>query len=96
MSLEERRTLKMETNNYVLVSGVLLRRNFDGVLLRCLDHFKAMKLIQESQKGIYGAHFSPVVTTYKIIRVGFYWPMLLKDSYEFIRNASHVKLSQEK
>jgi hypothetical protein len=32
MSSKERRTLKMKTNHYVLVSKVLFRRNFDCVL----------------------------------------------------------------
>lgn len=73
MSSKERRTLKMKTNNYVLVFEVWFRRNFDGILLRCLDHIRAMKVILESHKGIYGGHFSPMVTTHKIIQTGFYW-----------------------
>jgi hypothetical protein len=85
MSSKERITLKMKINNYVMVSGVLFRNFFDGVLLRSLDHIIAMKLIQESHKGICGGHFSPVMTTHKIIRAGFYWPMLFKESYEFIQ-----------
>jgi hypothetical protein len=85
MSLTERRTLKIKANKYVLVSGVLFRRNFDGILLRCLDHIRAMKVIQESHKGIFGGHFSPVMTAHKIIHIGFYWPMIFKDSYEFIQ-----------
>jgi hypothetical protein len=49
-----------------------------------LDHIKAIKVIQESHQQIFGGHVSPMVTTNKI-RVGFYWPTIFKDSYEFIR-----------
>jgi hypothetical protein len=37
MSSKERRSLKMKANQYVLVVEVLFRRNFDGILLICID-----------------------------------------------------------
>jgi hypothetical protein len=85
MSSKERRTLKMKTNHYVLVSGVLFRRNFDGVLLRCLDHSKSREILQEFHSGVCGGHFSPVVTAHKIIWAGYYWPTMFKYSYDFVR-----------
>jgi hypothetical protein len=57
MSSKERRTLKMKTNHYVPIFGVLFRRNFDGVLLRCLDHSKSRQIIQEFHSGVCGGHF---------------------------------------
>ena len=57
MSSKERRTMKMKTNHYVLVSGVLLRTNFDGILLRCLDHSNSIEVIQEFHNGVCGGHF---------------------------------------
>jgi hypothetical protein len=41
MSPKERRALKMKSNQYVLVFEILFRRNFDGMLLRCVDATKA-------------------------------------------------------
>jgi hypothetical protein len=32
-----------------------------------------------------GGHFSYIATTYKIIRVRYYWPSICKDSYAMVR-----------
>jgi len=46
MYFKERRTLNMKTNQYVLVSGVLFERNFDGIILRCLDFLKSKEILK--------------------------------------------------
>jgi hypothetical protein len=45
MSSKERIYLKMKTNQYVLVSGILFWRNINGILLRCLDHSRAQQTL---------------------------------------------------
>jgi hypothetical protein len=71
---KERRTLKMNSNQYALIADVLFRRNYDGMLLRCVDEKRYQELMKEFHKGICGGHFAPTTTAHKIIRVGFYWP----------------------
>jgi hypothetical protein len=85
MNPKERRTLKMKVNQYVLIADILFRRNFDGILLRCIDENQAQELIREFHEGICGGHFAPTATTHKIIRAGFYWPSIFRDSYATIR-----------
>jgi hypothetical protein len=46
MSSKERRTLKIISNQYVLVAQILLHRNFDEMLLRCVDVTKSQYLIK--------------------------------------------------
>jgi len=46
ISSKERRKLEMKETHYVLVSRVLFRWNFDGVLLICMDHSKSKEVIQ--------------------------------------------------
>jgi hypothetical protein len=46
MNPRERRTLKMKVNQYVSIANMLFRRNFDGILLRCVDENKAQELIR--------------------------------------------------
>jgi len=57
ISFKEIRALKMKTNQYVLVSGFLFWRNFDGILLRFLDYPKSREILQEFRSGVYGGHF---------------------------------------
>ena len=67
MNPKERRTLKMKANKYVLIVDILFRRNFDGILLRCVDENQAQGLIKEFHEGICGGHFAPTETAHKII-----------------------------
>jgi hypothetical protein len=46
-------------------------------------------------EGVCGGNFSPLVTTHRIIRAGFYWPIFFKDTYAIIRNVSLAKIFQE-
>jgi len=45
--------------------------------------------MRESHEGICGEHFLPTATSHKIIiRVGFYWPLIVRDSYATIRKCA--------
>ena len=72
INYKERRTLKMKANQYVLIADILFIKNFDGILLRCVDESQAQELMREFHEGICSGHFSPTATTHKLIRVGFY------------------------
>jgi hypothetical protein len=64
---KERRFLKMKSNQYVLIAEILFRRNYDGILLRCVDETKAQELIKEFHEGICGGNFAPTTITQRII-----------------------------
>jgi len=32
-----------------------------------------------------GGHFATKDTSFKIIRIGYYWPYIFRDSYQFTR-----------
>jgi hypothetical protein len=85
MNPKERRTLKMKENQYVLIADILFRRNYDGILLRCVDENKSQELMREFHEGICGGNFAPMATAHKIIRAGFYLPSIFRDSYATIR-----------
>jgi hypothetical protein len=57
MSYKEIRTLKMKTNEYVIVSSILFRTNCDDVLLIFLDYSRYREILQEFHNGVCGGHF---------------------------------------
>ena len=59
--------------------------NYDSVLLRCLEKTEAEKVLQELHDGPAGGHYAGEATAHKILRAGYYWPTLFKDSYNYIR-----------
>jgi hypothetical protein len=40
------RTLKMKSNQYVMINDILFRRNYDGILLRCVNERRAQGLMK--------------------------------------------------
>ncbi|XP_058745788.1 uncharacterized protein LOC131618626 [Vicia villosa] len=53
-SSKDRRTLKRLSDNFFLTGDVLYNRNFDMVLLRCMDRHEENLLIQEIHEGSFG------------------------------------------
>ena len=81
----KKRALRLKAKQYQLVNDVLFKRNYDSVLLRCLEKTEAEKVLQELHDGPAGGHYVGEATTHKILRAGYYWPTLFKDSYNYVR-----------
>ena len=60
-------------------------KNYDGVLLRCLEKEDAKKVMTDLHDGPAGGHFSGDTTAHKILRAGYYWPTLFKDAHAHVR-----------
>lgn len=81
----KRRALCLKSARYQLISGILFRRNFDNVLLRCLEKEEGLEVLSSLHEGPIGGHFGAEVTTHKKLRAGYYWPTLFKDSHGHVR-----------
>jgi hypothetical protein len=55
----------------------LFRKNFDGVLLRCLEREESEKVLAELHSGDVGGHFGGDTTTHKVLRLGTIGPHYL-------------------
>ena len=70
---------------YQIIDGILFRKNYDGVLLRCLEKEDTKKVITELHDGPVGGPFFGDTTTHKILRVRYYWPTFFKDAHAHVR-----------
>ena len=84
-SSKQRRALRLKSTSYQVIDGVLFRNNYDGVLLRCLGHEDAAKVVKELHDGPTRGHYSGDTTTHKILMAGYYWPTLFKDAHAYVR-----------
>ena len=82
---KQRRALRLKSAAYLIVDGILFRKNYDGVLLRCLEKEDAKRVITELHDGPAGGHFSGDMTAHKILRARYYWPTLFKDAHAHVR-----------
>jgi hypothetical protein len=76
----KRRALRLKSACFHLVNGILFRQNFDGVLMRCLEKDEANEVLVELHAGEVGGHFGGDTTTHKVLRAGYYWPTLFRDT----------------
>jgi hypothetical protein len=82
---KNRRALRLKSASFQLINDVLFRKNFDGVLMRCLEKEESEKVLSELHAGEAGGHFGGDTTAHKVLRAGYYWPTLFKDAHALCR-----------
>ncbi|XP_070025237.1 uncharacterized protein [Nicotiana sylvestris] len=65
--------------------GTLHRRTLNGPLALCLGPGDTDYVLREVHEGTCGNHFDDESLIHKIIRVGYYWDSMEKDTKEFVR-----------
>ncbi|XP_057790567.1 LOW QUALITY PROTEIN: uncharacterized protein LOC131007657 [Salvia miltiorrhiza] len=75
--------IRRRATRFIFFKGTLYRRSFDGVFLRCLSSEEAAKAMEEAHSGICGAHQSGPKLHFRIKRMGYYWPTMVKDCLDY-------------
>lgn len=55
------------------------------MLLKCVDFEKSKALLEEMHQGVCGGHYMEKTTAHKILRLGFWWPTIFKDTHHYVR-----------
>jgi hypothetical protein len=84
--------LKLHTVKYCIIDGKLYWKDPLGFLLSCLVESETEKVIDEFHEGVCGGHHAWRETTYKILRVGYYWPKLFTDVNTKVRTCNPCQL----
>eukprot|EP01018_Ginkgo_biloba_P006363 Gb_35351 [translate_table: standard] len=85
LSRKQRKSFIQCASRYVILGNTLYRRGYDGTLLKCLNSKEANLAIKEVHEGICGAHTSGMVLAKKLLRTGYYWPTMERDSCQYVR-----------
>ena len=80
------RKLKVQASRFVLIKDVLYKRGFSQPYLRCFGHEEANYVMREIHEGIYGNHSGARSLVHKMIRAGYYWPIVLKDAQAYVKS----------
>ena len=83
-SYKNKRALRLKAKHFEIIDNVLFRRNYDSILLRCLEKNEAQTVLQELHDGQVGGHFGGDTTTHKVLHVGYYWPTLFNYAHEYV------------
>ncbi|XP_062112162.1 uncharacterized protein LOC133823409 [Humulus lupulus] len=90
--LKDARRILYQASRYVIVDGALYRRSHSLPLLRCVLPEEARTILQEVHEGFCGDHVGGKNLTLKILRQGYYWPTLSKDSISYVRKCDKCQL----
>ena len=79
------RKMKVQASRFMLIRDVLYKRGFSRSYLRCLSHDEADYVMREVHEGICGNHTGARSLVHKLIRAGYYWPTMLKDTQAYVK-----------
>eukprot|EP00253_Pinus_taeda_P036484 PITA_36484 len=61
------------------------RPGLDQEIRRCIREDEVYDILKACHDGPCGGHFADKRTTHKVLRMGYYWPSLLKDAKKYVR-----------
>jgi hypothetical protein len=82
----ENERLMCHSKQYILVDGVLMRKNIkEEVLMKCITREVGIQLLHEIHSGTWGNYTASRTLVGKAFRAGFYWPSAVADAEKLVR-----------
>ena len=85
LSWDERQRLRHMFKNYLIVDNTLYRSGVDSILRRCLTHEESEVVLNDCHGGACGGHLSGLSTAQKILREGYFWPLIFKYCLDVVK-----------
>eukprot|EP00253_Pinus_taeda_P028011 PITA_28011 len=96
MPRNKSRTLKLKAAKFCILNSALYWKDPGGMLLNCLVEEEAKRVVEDFHRGDCGGHLFWKTTTNKILRAGYYWPMLFSDVYKVVKNCHECQIFEGK
>ncbi|XP_050896236.1 uncharacterized protein LOC127102972 [Lathyrus oleraceus] len=74
-----KKALRRLSSKFFLNGDVLYKRNYDSVLLRCMDRHEASTIIKSIHEGCEGVHAKGPAMAKNILQAGYYWMTMEVD-----------------
>nr|XP_025611622.1 uncharacterized protein LOC112704975 [Arachis hypogaea] len=79
------KALRREAAKYAIIQGQLFKKGLCQPLLKCLRPDQTDYVLKEVHEGCCGHHIGGKALARKLIRAGYYWLTIMKDSKDFMR-----------
>ena len=93
---KDKKTLRRLSGSFFLNQNVLYKRNYDMVLLRCVDKKEAEMLMKEVHEGSFGTHANGHSMSRKMLRAGYYWLTMESDCCKFVKKCHKCQIYADK
>ncbi|KAL0402535.1 UNVERIFIED_CONTAM: hypothetical protein Slati_4283400 [Sesamum latifolium] len=77
--------IRRRATRFIYYKGTLYRRSFEGIFLRCLSDDEKDQAMEEAHSGVCGAHQSGPKLHFRIKRMGYCWPTMVKDCIDYAK-----------
>ncbi|XP_058099813.1 uncharacterized protein LOC131244184 [Magnolia sinica] len=84
-TLTDRRIIQRLAAQFVITEGILYKRSFNQVLLRCVDETETAQIMSEIHEGLCSPHMNRHMMAKKILRLYYYWLTMETDCYKHVR-----------
>ncbi|XP_016192589.1 uncharacterized protein LOC107633482 [Arachis ipaensis] len=78
------KALRREAAKYTMIQGQLFKKGLTQPLLKCLRPDQTDYVLSEVYEGCCGHHIGGKALARKLVRAGYYWPLMMSDSQEFM------------
>ncbi|XP_026392711.1 uncharacterized protein LOC113288000 [Papaver somniferum] len=92
LSRKERRYIQCMSFQYMILGGVLYKKYYDEILLRCVDGDEPRRLLREIHEGICGPHMNGHMLSRKILRMGYYWTTMESDCFKYVKRCHKCQI----
>ncbi|XP_072064186.1 uncharacterized protein [Arachis hypogaea] len=89
---KEAKRVKQEAANYTIVLGQLYKQEFLQPLLKYVEPGDMKYILREIHEGYCGHHIKDKTLAQKVVRAGFFWPSVIKDSMQLVKNCSKCQV----
>ncbi|KAL0444423.1 UNVERIFIED_CONTAM: Transposon Tf2-12 polyprotein [Sesamum latifolium] len=80
-----RTDIRRRAIRFIYYKGTLYRRSFEGIFLCYLSDEEKIQAMEEAHSGVCGAHQSGPKLHFRIKRMGYYWPTMVKDCMNYAK-----------
>jgi hypothetical protein len=96
LSSNERRRIRYQARQYVILGDSLYCQGIDSVFRHSLTFEEAEKSLNDCHSGACGGHMSGYATAQKILCAGYFWPSLFNDCITVVQKCHACQTYQQK
>ncbi|GKF12723.1 reverse transcriptase domain-containing protein [Tanacetum coccineum] len=85
MPTQEKNKFFKDVKHYFWDDPFLFKTCADQIIRRCVDGKEALKILEACHSGPTEGHYGANFTAKKVFDAGFFWPIIYKDAYEFVK-----------
>ena len=69
----------------MILNDILYKKGFSMPYLKCVDEEEAKYILEEIHERVCGDHTSPRSLVSKVVRIGYFWPIMQVDARELVK-----------